>query len=374
MKRLSALFLVGLMVISMAACGQKSGGQDAGGQKPEGQEAGEQKSDSQETGGQESDSQQPDSQESNEQDAKETYSFKVSITQAPTDPLAAYTQQWMDEVTEMTDGGITFEFHPNGELGTINDVCEQISRGASIIAYAGPDAFSSSAPDLAILNSQYCLTGADQIDAINQSDWFKGQAEKLAQDGNTRILSWNFFTGYRHILSKSPVETPDDLNGVQIRVADSPAAIAFVKALGCSPVVTNWNEVYSSLSTNIVTACEAPLATLYSSSLQEVAQYCTLTNHLVSTGMMVMPEDIFTSMPEEYRDILLDAVYQAGVDFTQDSLSSELDYRQKMEEAGVTFIEPDVDAFAKKAASMYSSGELPFSEGLYEEIQKIIAK
>lgn len=362
MRKLSALFLTGLMVLSMTACSKESGGREA-----DIQNTGTQESDVQESGEQGS-----DSQESNVQDVKEEYNFKVSITQAPTDPLAAYTQQWMDEVTEKTGGAITFEFHPNGELGTINDVCEQISRGASIIAYAGPDAFSSSAPDLAILNSQYCLTSADQIDAINQSDWFKGQAEKLAQDGNTRILSWNFFTGYRHILSKTPIEAPDDLNGVQIRVADSPAAIAFVKALGCSPVVTNWNEVYSSISTNIVTACEAPLATLYSSSLQEVAQYCTLTNHLVSTGMMVIPEDIFASMSEEYQNILLDAVYQAGVDFTQDSLSSELEYRQKMEEAGVTFIEPDVDAFAQKASSMYSSGELSFSDGLYDEIQKII--
>ncbi|MBD5456363.1 MAG: TRAP transporter substrate-binding protein DctP [Lachnospiraceae bacterium] len=364
MKKLSALFLTGLMVFSLAACGQKTGGQE-----PAAQDSAGQKGASEESAASES-----DSQESNAEDVKETYNFKVSITQAPTDPLATYTQQWMDEVTEKTGGAVTFEFHPNGELGTINDVCEQVSRGASIIAYAGPDAFSASAPDLAILNSQYCLTSADQIDAINQSDWFKGQAEKLAQDGNTRILSWNFFTGYRHILSKTPIETPDDLNGVQIRVADSPAAIAFVKALGCSPVVTNWNEVYSSISTNIVTACEAPLATLYSSSLQEVAQYCTLTNHLVSTGMMVMPEDIFASMPEEYQNILLDAVYQAGADFTQDSLSSELDYRQKMEEAGVSFIEPDVDAFASKASAMYSSGELSFSEGLYEEIQTIITK
>ena len=101
----------------------------------------------------------------------------------------------MDEVTEKTNGAVTFEFHPNGELGTINDVCEQISRGASIIAYAGPDAFMATAPDLAILNSQYCLTDASQIDLINDSDWFKGQVDNLAANGNARILSWNYFTG-----------------------------------------------------------------------------------------------------------------------------------------------------------------------------------
>lgn len=302
----------------------------------------------------------------------QTFAFRVSITQSATDPMATYTQQWMDEVTEKTNGAVTFEFYPNGELGTINDVCEQVASGAAIIAYAGPDAFMATAPDLAILNSQYCLTNADQIDKVNQSDWFKGQCDLLA-GGNVHCLGWNYFTGYRHILSKTPIETVDDLNGVQIRVADSAAAIAFVKALGCAPVVTNWNEVYSSLSTNIVSACEAPLATLYSSSLQEVAGYCTLTNHLVSTGMMVLPEDIFASMPAEYQQILTDAVYKAGSDFTAFNLGSEQEYRQKMEDAGVTFITPDVAAFAQKASAMYSSGDLPFDQALYEEIQAIIA-
>lgn len=341
MKKFFALLLALAMILALSACGEK---------------------------------QQEPSNEGDEQDntPAQTFNFKVSITQASTDPLATYTQQWMGEVTEKTNGAVTFEFHPNGELGTINDVCEQISRGASIIAYAGPDAFMATAPDLAILNSQYCLTDASQIDLINDSDWFKGQVDNLAANGNARILSWNYFTGYRHILSKTPINTPDDMNGVQIRVADSAAAIAFVKALGASPVVTNWNEVYSSLSTNIVSAAEAPLATLYSSSLQEVAKYCTLTQHLVSTGMMVMPEDIFESMPEEYQQILLDAVYQAGSDFTAYNLQSEQDYQAKMEEAGVTFITPDVSAFAEKAASMYTSGDLSFPDGLYEQIQEII--
>ncbi len=108
----------------------------------------------------------------------------------PPTSSATYTQQWMDEVTEKTNGAVTFEFHPNGELGTINDVCEQISRGASIIAYAGPYAFMATALDPAILNSQYCLTDASTLNSLSMlSDWFKGQVDNLAANGNARILS-----------------------------------------------------------------------------------------------------------------------------------------------------------------------------------------
>ena len=38
-------------------------------------------------------------------------------------------------------------------------------------------------------------TDASQIDLINDSDWFKGQVDNLAANGNARILSWNYFTG-----------------------------------------------------------------------------------------------------------------------------------------------------------------------------------
>ena len=303
---------------------------------------------------------------------QKTYNFKVSITQSATDPLATYTQQWIKEVEEKTNGAVTFDFYPNGELGTINDVCEQVARGASIIAYAGPDAYPSIAPDMAILNSQYCLTDASQIDAINNSEWFAEQ-NALLEKGGVHCLSWNYFTGYRHILCKKPIYTVDDLKGVQLRVATQPAAV-FAESLGCNPVITNWNEVYSALSTNMINAAEAPLATLYSSSLQEVAKYCTLTNHLVSTGMMVVSADRFNELPEEYQKIISEAVYKAGSDFSAYSLSTEAEYKAKMEAAGVTFITPDVSSFAKKASSMYTSGKLPYSDGLYDKIQAIINK
>ncbi len=303
--------------------------------------------------------------------AAETYNFRVSITQSSTDPLATYVQQMMAEVTEKTNGAITFDFYPNGELGSIDDVCEQISRGAAIIAYAGPDAYPTIVPDMAILNSQYCLTDASQIDKINESDWFKGQVDILAEKGNVRVLSWNYFTGYRHILSKKPVQTPDDLNGLQMRVATAPAA-AFATALGCTPVITNWNEVYTALSQNMIDCAEAPLATLYSSSLFEVATHCTITNHLVSTGMLVMNEEAFQALPEEYRTILVEAVYKAGSDFTAYSLNTEAEFRAKMEAEGVTFYTPEVAPFAQKASAMYTSGELNFADGLYESIQEII--
>lgn len=304
-----------------------------------------------------------------------TYNFKFSITQSSTDPIAKYAQQMIDEIQEKTNGDVSIVLHPNGELGSINDVNEMIAMGAEMINYTGCDAFNATVPDMAILNCQFCLSHPDQMKLVHESDWYKGQVDTLAKNGNVRMLSYNWFTGYRHFVSNFPINTVEDLAGKQMRVADAAALIAFSKALGCSPVVTNWNETYTALSQGMVDCAEAPLSTLYTSSLQEVTKHLTITGHLVSCGGIVMNEEIFASMPAEYQQIFLDAAWNAGEAFGQDSLGVEAEYTQKFADAGLTIttIEGEAkQAFIDKAAAMYSDPSLGFPEGLYETIQEII--
>jgi len=303
------------------------------------------------------------------------YHFKFSLTHSNTDPIVPYVQQMIDEVEERTNGNITFELHPNGELGAINDVNEMIAQGAEIINYTGSDAFNATVPDLAILTSQYCLSNPSQMKAITDSDWYKGQIETLAAEGNVRMLSYNWFTGYRHFISTKPIETIDDMSGLQMRVADAASLIAFAKALGCAPVVTNWNETYSALSQGLVDCCECPLSSLWASSIHEVTDYLTLTGHLVSIGGMCMNEEIFASMPEEYQQIMLEACWNAGEAFGQHSLGIEEEFLGKFEEAGVTIkhlTDEELQGFIDKASAMYKDPALGFSEGLFEQIQEII--
>ena len=353
MKKLLALILALSMVFALCACGSSA--------EPTEAPKTEVSSNSGETEAQ--------------ADEMPYYNFKFSITQASTDPIAIYAQQMIDEIYEKSDGHIQIELHANGELGAINDVNELIAQGAEIINYTGADAFNATVPDLAILNCQYCLSDPAQMKLVHESDWYKDQVETLAANGNVRMLSYNWFTGYRHFISTFPINTVEDLNGKQMRVADAAALIAFSKALGCSPVVTNWNETYTALSQGMVDCAEAPLGTLYSSSLQEVTKYLTLTGHLVSCGGIVMNEEIFAGMPEEYQQIMLEASWNAGEAFGENSLTLEEEYISKFEAAGIEVITIDdatLQAFIDKASAMYSDPSLGFSEGLFEQIQEII--
>ena len=136
----------------------------------------------------------------------------------------------IDEIQEKTNNDVVIELHPNGELGAINDVNEMIAMGAKMINYTGSDAFTATVPELAILNCQFCLSDPAQMAKVQASDWYKDQVDTLAKQGNVRLLTLNWFTGYRHFVSKFPINSVDDLSGKQMRVADNAALPAFAWA------------------------------------------------------------------------------------------------------------------------------------------------
>jgi len=302
--------------------------------------------------------------------AKEVINFKVSLTQASTDPLTIFATEMCEYLNEAMAGVATFEIHANGELGTLADVTEMAQRGAAVITFSGIDYFNAVAPELGILNAQYALSSADQIQAVNDSEWFAEQEKLVADGADLKLLGWNWFTGYRHMISNFPINHPDDIKGLKMRVADSPALIAFSKALNTAPVITNWNEVYNGLSQGMVDFAEAPLSTLYASSLFEVADHIALTYNTVSVPIPVMSKSLFDSLDPEYQEILEDAFWTYGEKFTEDSLNSEADYIKKFEEKGVTFTQPDVDAFIAEAADMFE--DLGMVDA-YNTVQEIIA-
>lgn len=350
MKKFFALALALVMSLSLVACG---GGQEE--PAPEKEEA-------------PAATEQAPAKE--EKPAADPIAFKVSLTQSSTDPLTKFVTEMCDELNETMAGVATFEVHANGELGTLADVTEMAQRGAAVITWSGIDYFNAVAPELGILNAQYALSSADQIQAVNDSDWYKEQVKLVAEGADLKLMGWNWFSGYRHMISSFPINHPDDIAGLKMRVADSPALIAFSKALNTAPIITNWNEVYNGLSQGMVDFAEAPLSTLYASSLFEVADHIALTYNTVSVPIPVMSQDLFDSLPAEYQEILWDTFWAYGEKFTEDSLNSEADYIEKFKAEGVTFTEPDVPAFIAEAADMFE--ELNMVDA-YNTVQEIIA-
>lgn len=295
--------------------------------------------------------------------------IKVAMSYSETDTTAMHMVEYYNKVMEATNGAIQFEYHYNGELGSLTDYVEMIQQGAPLITNGSTGYFKDYIPDLGIVNGPYLYNNWRQIISIQDTDWFKEQQEKLAKDGDIHIVTL-FYTGDRHVASTKKIEKPEDLKGLKVRVPGDPIYDALWGSFGASPVQLPFTEVYTGLQQGIIDAAEAPLSTLYSFSLQEVAPYLTLSRHISCADTVFMNETVWQTIPAEYQQVFTDIMKEMVMTYGEKSEAEEAEWVEKFKAAGVEVIDVDTEAFKGIAQNAY--GQLDFSDGLYEKIQGML--
>ncbi|WP_252314173.1 TRAP transporter substrate-binding protein DctP [Sinobaca sp. H24] len=81
-------------------------------------------------------------------------------------------------------------------------------------------------------------------------------------------------------MTQTPVNTPDDLAGMRIRVPDNNLFIRSFSTLGASPTPLPLGDLYASLQQGVIDGAENPLPVLAGSRTHEVTNYLNLTGHM----------------------------------------------------------------------------------------------
>mgnify|MGYP001027793433 CR=1 FL=1 len=346
MKKIIALILAMLMMLSLAACGTQKTEPAADAEPTEVAEP-----------------------------ADTPITLKVSFAETQGDPKYDAMVAFKDYVEENSEGSITIELYPGNELGANADVCESITQGANIILSNAGDGLSDYGdPNFTAVGIFYTFQSADEVNKFNETDLFKEMCANVAANGVT-VLSMNWVTTPRQIMSVKPLECYEDLANVLVRVPASTYA-TFFSAAGASPVTMPFADVYTGLETGLVEAVEAPLGTLCAYNLFEVAKYVSISNHCLAPALLCMNTDIFNSLSEKQQNALVEGSKYAGDLYTQICADTTADYRATMEANGVTFIEgtdADIEKMVAAAKEVYAAYPAMDAD-IYEQIMASIGK
>ncbi|MEK3935554.1 C4-dicarboxylate TRAP transporter substrate-binding protein [Sporosarcina sp. FSL W7-1349] len=301
----------------------------------------------------------------------EKVTLRMGYVMAEGSPTHESVKQFAKNVAERTNGTIEIELFPNSTLGSDADVLEQAKLGTPVIAYNNPSGLQDMAPDLSVLGGPFLVEDWNQLQKVIDSDFMKEQ-EALLEENGLRVLAFNWYFGGRHVISDRVVETPEDLKGAKVRSSPLPMWQETIKAMGANPTSLEWAEVYPGLEQGIIVGAEAPLETLYSSKIHEVADHISLTGHFKQVNGWLMSEKVFSGLSEENQQILLEEAKAAGELATQATIEQEKEYEQKLKDEGVTITQPDVDAFKEATSSVYDILSDSWSDGTYERVKEII--
>ena len=118
--------------------------------------------------------------------------------------------------------------------------------------------------------------------------------------------------GFRHIHnSKRPVKKLEDLQGLKIRVIQTPVYIDTLNALGANATPLPFPEVYNALEQKTVDGATNPLVTIPVMKFNEVQKYLTITRHQYNPQIIIVSKRAWDKLSPEEQKILQEAANEA---------------------------------------------------------------
>lgn len=306
----------------------------------------------------------------------EEVTIQIGYENHPGEPLDLGCNEWKRLVEEKSNGTMKVELYPSSQLGSKNDIIDQMLAGDSVVTLADGAFYAErGVPDFSILFAPYLFTTWDDCWKLVDSDWYGEQSKKLEAKG-LKLLTSNWVYGDRHTLTTRPVRTVSDLKGMKIRVPNNAMQIAGFEVLGASPTPLPLGEVYTSLQQGVIDGLENPIPVLYNGKFQEVAKYLTLDGHVKNFTTFVCGALFFDSLTPEQQKILMESGDEAGIFNNSIVFKATEDLTRKFQDEGVEVITVDVDEFKKAALPLYSNPRITakWTPNLYETVTKAMGK
>lgn len=280
--------------------------------------------------------------------------FALSTSQNAQDPLAMAMEVAATRIEERSNGEIDVTVYPSSQLGSDNDVLEQIRNGAAIAVLVDAGRLAPFKKELGILTAPYLVDDYKQYAAITASPVYGEWTEDLASSSGIRLLNYNWFQGTRQMFTKNPVTKPEDLKGVRVRTIDAPGWLATINALGATAVPLPWSEVYSALQLGAIDGAEAQLTGAYGIKLHEVTKNLAFVGHVQLLTGLATSEEWFKSLSPEHQAIITEELAKAGDEASAGTVAKIDSVLADMKAAGVVINEVNVEDFKALVPSVYA--------------------
>jgi tripartite ATP-independent transporter DctP family solute receptor len=182
--------------------------------------------------------------------------------------------------------------------------------------------------------------------------------------------------GFRNMMvNKRPINTPEDMRGLTIRVQESPAYVAFMKALGANPVPMPYVEVYLAMKQGTIDGMELPSFTLTSDKFQEVTKYYSLTRHSYPPIAYFMSMKRYQSLSPDLQKIVGEAMQQTCALHRKLEVEREKQDYEVMKKAGTQINEvKDPKAFQALMKPVYTSVEQQVGKAFMDRLTTAAAQ
>jgi tripartite ATP-independent transporter DctP family solute receptor len=289
----------------------------------------------------------------------------------PTDHPVHKAMEFMAQrAEELSDGKLTIEVYPAEQLGSEQQCVELVQIGSLAITKVSAAVMESFAEDYKVFGLPYIFKSKKHAFSVMEGKIGKDLLLST-EDKWIRGLCY-YDAGSRSFYTKSkPINHPDDLAGMKIRVMRSITAVEMIRALGGSATPISWGELYTALQSGVVDGAENNPPSLYTSRHYEVCKYYSLDEHTTIPDVLVISKIIWDKLSGQEQEWLQQAADESSILERKLWAESEIESLEEIQKAGVEVNYPDKGPFIERVQPLLESYR--DNEIIYSYIKRIQA-
>lgn len=256
-----------------------------------------------------------------------------------------------EQLEKISEGKFKVQIYPSQQLGTERQCLELLQIGSLDMTKVSAGVLENFSPSIKVFGIPYMFNDkehtfrvldgpiGDELLAGTEKYWLKGLGY---YDSGSR----SFYTIDR------PVEQPNDLEGLKIRVMESQTAIDMVKSFGGSPTPISWGELYTALQQGVVDGAENNPPSFYLSRHYEVCKYYIIDEHTVLPDVVLMSTHLWNTLNNQEQKWIQEAMDLSVIEQRRLWSVSEQESLEAVKAAGVQVSYPDKIPFAEMSKSV----------------------
>jgi len=253
-------------------------------------------------------------------------------------------KMFVEAVEKRTNGQIKIDIFPNNMLGSPPEQAEQIKLGTTDMGLPTQGQFDKWIKAMGVVMLPFAYDDYDHVHRVLDGpafQWFSQMAEK---EGFILLSNWEY--GFRNLTNnKRPVNVPEDVKGLKVRVPPEMQIGAAFEALGAQTTVIAFPELYMALAQGVADGEDNPVSVIYFMKFYEVQKHLALTKHIYNNMIHTISAKTWAKLTPEQKTIFQEESKRAGAFMRQQVVSQEGDVVAKMQQAGTQVTRPDLALF-----------------------------
>lgn len=225
-------------------------------------------------------------------------------------PLSEGVNKFAQLVDQKSGGKLKVREFPNSSLGSETQQQSALQGGTQEMMSASTTTLAGIVPEFGVLDFSFLFANEAEADALLDGAIGKRLADMLPKHGLVALAYWE--NGFRNVTnSKRPIERPEDLDGIKIRVMQNPVYFDTFKAVHANPVPMAFGELFTALETKTVDAQENPYSIILANKFNEVQKYLSVTRHTYNSFIVLMSKSFWDKLSPKERQILQESAIEA---------------------------------------------------------------